>query len=170
MSLRCSCRASASSSPCYVRVEHPAGEARGDVDGGRDAAFAAVLQGLEQEGLGSGEDGEVREFPAEGLDAFSVAGAVFRARDRARVGVDEARDQGQAEVYTRHLRDVVEVEAQAVVADALDDLGEEAEQAFIPHALVVEGRQNEDAGGAGFERRAAQAYGVGEGAGSRSWQ
>src|SRR5215212_5169178 len=143
---------------------YPAGETRGDVDGGRDAAFAAVTQGLEQEYLGSGEDGEDWELPAEGLDAFRVAGAVFRARDHAGVGFDEARDQGQTEIYTRHLRDVVEVEAQAVVADALDDLGEEAEQAIIPHTLVVEGRQHEHARGTGLERRAAQADGVGESA------
>jgi hypothetical protein len=37
---------------------------------------------------------------------------------------------------------VVEVDAQTVVADALDDLGEEAEQAIIPDALVIERRQH----------------------------
>ena len=91
------------------------------------------------EGFGSGEDVEVGELLAERLDAFPVTGAVFRARDRARVGLDEAGYQGQPEFDAGHLGDVVEVEAQAFVADALDDLGEEAEQALIPHALVIEG-------------------------------
>ncbi len=65
---------------------------------------------------------------------------------------------------------MIEVEAQTIVADALDDLGEEAEQAIIPYALVVERRQYERTRGPDLERSAAQQYGVGEGAGPGTWQ
>ena len=65
---------------------------------------------------------------------------------------------------------MIEVEAQTIVADALDDLGEEAEQTIIPYVLVLERRQYERTRDPSLERRAAQPYGVGEGAGPGPWQ
>src|SRR5215212_1066588 len=150
-----------------MRVVDASGQTGGDVDCCGDAAFAAVTQRIEQQGLGACENGEVRELPAEGHDALRVAGAVLRTDYHARVGIYEAGDQGQPEVDARHLRDVVEVEAKTIVAEALDDLSEEAEQTIFADPLVIEGRQHEHTPGPGLECRATQAYGVGEGAGSR---
>ena len=76
--------------PIPVGVVDAAGEARGDVDGGGDAAVAASAQGVEQERLGAGEDGEVGELPAERGDALRIPRAILRADHDAGVGLEEA--------------------------------------------------------------------------------
>jgi hypothetical protein len=57
---------------------------------------------------------------------------------------------------------VSEVELQARVADALDHFGEIPVQAFVGHALVVEGRQHQDACATERGRVRREAHRVGE--------
>jgi len=69
-------------------------------------------------------------------------------------------DQAERDRHLRHRRDVIQVELQPLVADALDHLGEIAVQAFVGHVLVVEGRQHQHAGAAHLERRAGELHRV----------
>ena len=95
-----------------------------------------------------------------------VAGAVLDARDDARVPVEQALDQREADGNLRHRGYVVEVDAQPRIADALDHLGVAREQAVVRHALVVERRQHQHAAAAVVDRAARQLDGVGQRAGA----
>src|SRR5687768_1215749 len=98
--------------------------------------------------LGAGEDGEARELPANRLYPPPVARAVLHANHDPRIGLQETPEERQAKAYPGHLRKVVEVHPQPPVADPLDQAGEEAEDAFVAHVLVVEGRQYQHASAA----------------------
>ena len=86
------------------------------------------------------------------LDARRVARGVLGAGDRPGKASSSRPISSGEKPTRRHRRDVVEEHAQAVVADALDQLGEVAEQAVVGDALVVEGRQREHAGRAERQR------------------
>ena len=121
--------------------------ARVDVGRGADAARAARLDVVDQGLLVARED--VEAVLGEGVDhalgVRPVVGAVLHAGDLLGVGLHQPLDQLVGDRHRRHRRDVIEVDAQTVVADALHDFREEAVQALLRHALVIERRQHQHA-------------------------
>ena len=63
---------------------------------------------------------------------------------------------------------MIEVGLEIVVADFLDNLGEEAEEALLARVLVIEGRQHEHAAAAELDRVIRQQDGISERAHARA--
>jgi len=80
----------------------------------------------------TGEETPARKRVEIFLGAVPVARAVLEPRDRSRIGLKQALDHLDRELHARELRDVVEIDAQLGVADALDELGEAAIEASSP--------------------------------------
>ena len=114
------------------------------------------------ERIGAGEDGEIREAgdiacmlsisPELSLMPTTMPGKASSSRAIRSMAIGDLGD----------LRDVVEDDTQAVVADALDDPGIEAEQPLVADALVVEGRQHDAGLHAGADGVAGQRDRVGD--------
>ena len=132
-------------------ARQPRDRRRIDVGRGADAARTAAAQGGEQERLAAGENVEAVRLEAleHRLRVAPVARAVLHAGDRARIAREQPLDEREADRHLRHGWNVIQVDAQARVADALDHLGEAREQAVVADALVVERRQHQHAGAAG---------------------
>src|SRR5438477_13052928 len=95
--------------------------------------------------------------------AAPVARAVLEPSDCRRIGLAQTLDQRDLELDRRELRDVVEIDAQPRIADALDELGETAVESFLAAPLEEEGRQGENAGAALLHRMRGELDRVGEG-------
>src|SRR6185369_15904709 len=108
-----------------------------DVAGGGDAALAAVPHVVEQERLAAGEyvEAVLRERVEHGFRVRPIAGGILHAGDAGRIFLQQALDQVQGDGDLGNGRDVVQVELQPLVADALDHLGEVAVEAFVGDAL-----------------------------------
>ena len=92
----------------------------------------------------------------------------FRPAMVSGIGLAKPLDQRRRDGRGRHLREVVEIELQAGIADALDDLGEIGKEPARPLVLVVEGRQHQNAAGACLNSVAGHRHRIGNGAGAGS--
>jgi hypothetical protein len=120
------------------------------VAGRGDAARAATAQRRQEHRLRAGEHIEARglEFAQHGRRVVPVARAVLDAGHRARVGLQQPLDQRQADADLRDRRDVIQVDAQALVGDRIDHPRKAAKEPFVGHALVEKRRQHQHAGAA----------------------
>ncbi len=143
-------------------VEHLADGARGHVAGGRDAARTALAQAVEQEHLGAREDLELRIGVEDRRRVAPVAGGILQAHDDVRKGLDEAADQRQREADLGHGGDVIEIDLEVFLIDALDHFGEVAVEPFLRRRLVIVGRQDEHAAAADLHGMLRQHDRVGE--------
>src|SRR5204863_3218217 len=72
-----------------------------------------------------------------------VARAVFHPRDRVWISFQEALDQFWCDTDDRHRWNMVEVNFQARVADALHDFAEVMVETFFADVLVIKRRQHQ---------------------------
>ncbi len=137
-----------------------------DVARRRDAAHAAPPHVLEQKDLASREHVEARfrERVEHRFRIVPVAGGIFHTRDGSGKILQQPLDQGQRDRHLRHRRDVVEIDLQPGIADALDHLGEIAVQALVGDAFVVKGREHQDARAPERGRVRGEPHRVGESA------
>ena len=150
-----SARACSAAATAACQWPASAASARG-VDVGRraDAAGPAVAQRCGQESLAAREHVETRAAEAcqQLLRMAPVARRILDPDDGAGIGTQQALDQFEADAHLRNRRDVIQVDAQPPVADAIDDRREVPVQAFVGDALVVERRQHQAAGDAMRDR------------------
>ena len=141
-----------------------------DVAGRGDATLAAVLHVVEQEYLAAGKYVEARfcEGVQHRLGVVPIAGGVLHSGHCAREILQQPLYQAERDRHLRDRRNVIQIELQARVADALDHLGEIPVQAFVGHALVVEGRKHEHAGTAERRRVRGEPHRVRERAAARA--
>jgi hypothetical protein len=84
----------------------------------------------------------------------------LRPDDGIGEGLDQAADQRQREADLGHRRDVIQVDLQLIVIDAVDHLREEAVQPLLARRLVVVGRQHQGAAAAELDGMLGQHDGV----------
>src|SRR5690606_6091559 len=140
--------------------------ARIDVAGGRDDAGRTHLHGIQKPQFVAAEDAPAREPLKHGPGVLPVAGGILDAGDDTRICRDETLDQIEAEADLCDRRDVVEIDAQGWIADAVHHRAHIAVKPLIAHVLVVERRQHEHAAAAELGRAAAQGYRVAQRAGA----
>ena len=110
------------------------------------------------------EHTQARKRLAHGRHVGKIAGAVLDADHGVGIGRQQLLDQAEADRHAGILRNVIQVDPEAVVADTLDDFGIGAEQPVVGDRLVIERRQHQHAGGAHLDRLSGQLHRVGNGA------
>ena len=120
-----------------------------------DAADRACAAGREQIGqmrLVAHQDIEHRKAAHQRERVVEIAGAVLDACNHVGEFGDEPLDRAESDRHAGYLRDVVQVDSEPVIADALDQPTITGDDAFVADVLEEERRQNERSAASALER------------------
>src|SRR4029453_14722774 len=111
-------------------------------DGGEQKCFATDKHVEVRTGRAASSGKRVEKS----FSVIPIAGAVFHPGDRVWISVQETLHYSWCDPDDRHRRNMVEINSQARIADALHHFAEVTVETFFVDVLVIKWRQNQQHG------------------------